>query len=920
MKKYVVSLVCILIVQICMGYYIINNRNNISMNPFQTNMAFEGISFITSDSQNNLYAIDKSKKRIIKINKDFEVEYKIEEKFGIRKTFKNIEEIVADDEGNLYSMNTILDERGFYVVSEEIVKYDSQGNMVGTVYKIEYPKSKLKIRTGSLKSLMIKDKYIYFYNVENNYVDLMKASLETGENEKVFKMNLLENTFINEIIGTDLGKIYYSTKKGEIYKVDTLEQQNIIYNGQQNMKFSRSLPIFVNSDKEGYLYFIDINNKCILKLNSKLGNSTEKIFSVDDLTKAGYGIDIPAIEHFYLGKSNEMIMVMSDNIINMDKDAKINYVKNSAEYWFKIFSLRLLIWIFVMAEVILMIRVIYLVYFRIMNKKVYLLLKQVLVFVPIVITSIIVVASMMYSTFIKQYEAELDNNLSFVLKSVSSKIHVEDFKNIKSPTDYMGESYKRLREDIQSLFSGKSSSQTNSTYVATYKYENGQLYACSYLDDSVSSYYPIYSNDNHEYIKVAETGEIITSKSEEASGMWMYTLGPIYDENKNIIGICEVGTDMNRFINYKNNLVISVGKIILCVVALIILIFSLMTYYFLHSIRKVNAAVKEMASGNFDITLSVKSNDEGAELCQGFNIMSKYISEYVDRITLLNEAYYKFVPKQYFNMLGKESIIDVKLGNQVKTEMSILTLNIREFFVISEAMTPEENFEFINSFLEKVSPMIMKNNGFVDRYLGAGIVALFPNRPEDAVNAALNIIKVHKDYNKELVKSGRKPIDIGIGIHKGPLMIGMIGDEKRLEGTVISDNVNLATSLEKVSDKFGAYVLITSDIVESISERESVQYRFIGLVRLEGKEEPVRIYDLYQEDDEKANRFKQETKVLFENGVSLYQEGKFFEARNKFLEVIKKNHEDKAAKVYYFSCNEHLNKEIGADWKGILNI
>ena len=107
------------------------------------------------------------------------------------------------------------------------------------------------------------------------------------------------------------------------------------------------------------------------------------------------------------------------------------------------------------------------------------------------------------------------------------------------------------------------------------------------------------------------------------------------------------------------------------------------------------------------------------------------------------------MPHDFLRFLGKGSIIEVKLGDQVQKEMTVLFSDIRSFTTLSEYMTPEENFKFLNSYLNRIGPEIRSHNGFIDKYIGDAIMALFPERPDDAVRAAVAMREKLREYNDE---------------------------------------------------------------------------------------------------------------------------------------------------------------------------
>ncbi|NEP57945.1 MAG: hypothetical protein F6K31_13135 [Symploca sp. SIO2G7] len=157
-----------------------------------------------------------------------------------------------------------------------------------------------------------------------------------------------------------------------------------------------------------------------------------------------------------------------------------------------------------------------------------------------------------------------------------------------------------------------------------------------------------------------------------------------------------------------------------------------------------------------------------------------------------------FVSQEFLDVLGIKHPTEIELGKNVGRKMSILFSDIRSFTTLSGAMSPRDNFDFINAYLKKMEPAITENYGFIDKYIGDAIMALFDgqNSGLNSIEAALSMLNKLKEYNRERINEKRSPIDIGIGIHTGDLMLGMIGGNNRIDGTVISSDVNLASRLE----------------------------------------------------------------------------------------------------------------------------
>jgi two-component system sensor histidine kinase ChiS len=286
----------------------------------------------------------------------------------------------------------------------------------------------------------------------------------------------------------------------------------------------------------------------------------------------------------------------------------------------------------------------------------------------------------------------------------------------------------------------------------------------------------------------------------------------------------------------------------------------------------------------------------------------------------LTLAYERFVPRDFLNFLDKESIIDVQIGNQIQQEMTVMFADIRSFTTLSEAMTPQENFNFINDYLSRVSPVIREHKGFIDKYIGDAIMALFPQSANEAVNAAISMQKKVTLYNQERQQKGFVPISIGIGLHTGNLMLGTIGEPERMETTVIADAVNLASRLEGLTKLYGAGILISEHTLTQLKESQNYNFRFLDRVRVKGKNDVVSIYEIYSQRQEPINQLKAQTKYSFELAVMAYYKQDFVEAQSIFEEILNINPEDKAAMLYVKRCQKYKQSDILEGWDGVTDL
>ncbi|MGK7923913.1 MAG: AAA family ATPase [Spirulina sp.] len=277
-----------------------------------------------------------------------------------------------------------------------------------------------------------------------------------------------------------------------------------------------------------------------------------------------------------------------------------------------------------------------------------------------------------------------------------------------------------------------------------------------------------------------------------------------------------------------------------------------------------------------------------------------------NNIATLNTAYERFIPSQFLSFLEKKSIVDVKLGDQVEREMTVLFSDIRDFTTISEQMPPAENFAFINEYLGYMEPQIQACGGFIDKYIGDAIMALFPNSADSALQGAIAMLEALKKYNRVRQKRNLKPLHIGIGLHTGRLMLGTVGGLGRMDGTAIGDAVNLSSRVEGLTKTYGVSLLITHKTLASLNNSLEYDLRFIEQVKAKGKAKAVGLFEVFSADPPELREGKIATKDKFERAVMLFHWRSFPEAARLFQECLQYYDGDRAAKSYLERCDRHI--------------
>jgi two-component system sensor histidine kinase ChiS len=263
----------------------------------------------------------------------------------------------------------------------------------------------------------------------------------------------------------------------------------------------------------------------------------------------------------------------------------------------------------------------------------------------------------------------------------------------------------------------------------------------------------------------------------------------------------------------------------------------------------------------------------------------------------ISDSYARFVPRQFLEQLGKERIIDVALGDQVQRVMTVLFADIRGFTRMAESLSPEQTFRFVNEYLGAMEPAITAHGGVIDKYVGDAIMALFPGPPDEAVRAALEMFSRLDGFNRGRGGRGEPRVQIGVGIHTGNLMLGTVGARQRMDTTVISDAVNLAARVENLTKTYRVPIILTGDTRDALNDPSAIGLRRIDRVLVEGKSQPVVLYEVLDADQPDARHAKHRTHAAFESGLAAYESLDFADAVVHFERVLSASKSDSVAEL-----------------------
>ncbi|NUN05109.1 MAG: adenylate/guanylate cyclase domain-containing protein [Bdellovibrio sp.] len=283
----------------------------------------------------------------------------------------------------------------------------------------------------------------------------------------------------------------------------------------------------------------------------------------------------------------------------------------------------------------------------------------------------------------------------------------------------------------------------------------------------------------------------------------------------------------------------------------------------------------------------------------------------------LKSTFSKYVSPAVVDELLKDAK-NLQLGGR-RVRMTAFFSDVRGFTTISEKLAPEELSRVLNMYLTPMTDIVFKNKGTLDKYMGDAVMAFFGAPIEDKDHAkhaclcALRSIEKLMELQKVFAEKNLPMIDIGIGINTGDMSVGNMGSNIVQNYTIMGDSVNLASRLEGINKEYGTRIVISeftyNDVKNDFIARE------IDRVRVKGKLEPVRIYELLAEKS--AGAQIQERVDLFAEGFRLYQEKQFQTALEKFNKINELYQSDPVAKLYIERCQDYLESPPPLDWDGV---
>ena len=338
------------------------------------------------------------------------------------------------------------------------------------------------------------------------------------------------------------------------------------------------------------------------------------------------------------------------------------------------------------------------------------------------------------------------------------------------------------------------------------------------------------------------------------------------------------------------------------------------------SLLRVRMAEKETLRLNSELDQSLKEQKLQFEELKKTKVELAEISAVAE----LTRIFEKFVPREFLDRIAKTGIENITLGHAESDVITILFSDIRSFTDISESMEPAELMQFLNTFLQFMSEPIHLNHGFVDKFIGDAIMALFdqPGKSDaiearDAVRSGIEMQASLVRFNKLRAKQNYPPTNIGIGVHSGPVVIGTLGSDSRMDSTVLGDAVNLASRLEGLTKNYRLPMLVSEDSKNLISHLEEFNWRLLDRITVKGKSEPVRIFEVFNQYSDENYENKLKAASVFEEAMTPYLNQNWELAIEGFKDCEELLPEDASIEMHLKRAQSYQETPPAEDWDGV---
>ena len=890
----VLAVFCFIISMLLPEYSYMQKNGRIQFENPESFMTSEDGKSVVVDDRENLYCMDENGKLIFALGV-YQFPYEEAE----------ILDAVFGADGQVYCHVAVYDKNSRLTIGEAVWEITPDGKIVREVilrnyYEEEYPPVH-QVRIFGLHAVGGNLCYLYKEECGEKVVMVNPETLQ-----KVKNVSLVHEGF-GEVVKCHAAQetgFLVMKNNGEIGTVSYEGEYKAVYKSAYNLQNEEGMLLYDVCMAGGNIYLLSGQEDSALY--QWKNENWERILSVKESTKMAENQILYAVGlGEYKGKA---AVHMNESLYMLEKDTLTLYESESKLPGTVVCEM-------LMKDILPAIGIIFLLVGMVfgigclMKWRLSILSKQLLCIIPVVVLMLTAVVIGMFISMINLTSEDILRETIAINEIAAAQFDAEELECITGSETVDDGSKQALSEQLRSFMNGNRSDWSGNYSMALYVRAVGEKFVCvadsegsgQFLTSSIETEEPIdtyFYENSHTFVNDVSFGE-------EWEKLHVILMTPIYKADGSYDAYVLLSAQQTRL----TETIVSTGKSVLISaliwITLLIFVVTLMSAHNVKTLRRAKDVVARIAGGDFSVRVDTYAKDETGEICAGVNDMADRLEEYIREKDRNEKFYYKFVPENFRELLHKEKFTDLALGDAQSVDLSILFCDIRAFSLNSEMMTAKESFEFVNRIYGKAGPIIRKHNGFVDKYIGDAVMALFESA-DDAVAAGIELyhaIVLSPDAEKEF---GISSVKVGIGIHSGMARIGIVGEEERMSGTVISNTVNLSSRMESLTKQYGAGMIISKETLDRMEDPDNLSTRYLGMVQVAGVNEVAGLYEVLACQDAESRSKREKTKDQFRGAVRAFHSGEVQQSLEMFRKLAVQDPEDKAALLYA----EHIEDKI----------
>jgi class 3 adenylate cyclase/HAMP domain-containing protein len=861
-----------------------------------------------------MIVVDSGERRLIGLDPDGRLNF-VEKGEQRRKGFYNARPLGFDSAGRFYMDDTVLEMESNNVEARRIQRFSGSGRFMETVLEYSFEgEAMYDWEAHPVFGQMHGDDLYWFARGDDGAWKLL--DLDTVRGGELRTVALPDIDIYNSVacVAVSPDEIYLLRQDGSIDQW-TPQEGLVRWFGNEDSGPAIRFPTGMILDNNKDLLVTDTKAQ-VYRLKTKAGPpGLIPVFAGAITRKDG---SLRPVGFQALSALPDGSLMFSDeytsSLVTIDPEGSVSTTDKAAiGFWIRLALI--IIWSSVSMAACLCVAAVIVFYSRLMRYRSPLAVKQLVIMLPVIAIMVASVAFYVYGTLSATLGTQIRDRLLHLAHLGAGRLAGNEVESIGFDT--LG--YQELLDSgplgsatavLDELVNLNEDPWNSSIYPYLYRKSGDRWWIVGSFD-----YVEPYPYEKPEFDAVMENGGSGYSRYTDVYGAWLSAIAPVRNEDGKAVAIFEASMSADILDEasrvFATRAIIGGGSILVAFLGML----GVFTWFLLRSVKKLQRGVERVAAGDYEITVAINSRDELEDLGDAFNGMSKEIKNYVDRLAAFNAANARFVPKEFLHRLGRETITDIRLGDQILTDMTVLFSDIREFTTISERVGPGETITMLNDYLSRMGPAIRANGGFIDKYIGDAIMALFPGTVDTAVEGMLAMMDELDTYRAELLSQGKPVTEAGFGIHTGPLMLGIIGETERFEGTVIADTVNLASRLESLTKYYGVRAVLSGTSVKQLTDKRR-PVRFIDKVQVKGKNQSVSIYELIGRGDP-LREGKLSSVPAYLEAFRLYAAGDFMKAEAAFASILARVGEDPPALLNLERCRRYLRDGAPANWTGV---